>query len=255
MAFSAQRVAIEIPDDLPDGLSFYYELARALKYTPPKAKQDAVVAASLADIGFKDGNTRFDYRSLSDAERQGLAKAVQFGQHLMDVYAQTAGETVNGWRWSPQSGVMGTNYLFRAAFAKWFTGGNAPEEAIYMDGRHDNQGQPFDGGKRYRMHFASDQLPRVQAFWSLSMYHLSDGSFVPNPIDRYSIGDRTPDLRYDDDGSLDIYIQHEPPANARERANWLPTPDGRFYMDLRLYVPDDSLQKGAWAPPVVEFVE
>ena len=55
----------------------------------------------------------------------------------MDVNSQTAASAVNGWRWSPKSGVMGNDYLFRAGLAKWYTGGNAAAEAIYMDGRAD----------------------------------------------------------------------------------------------------------------------
>jgi hypothetical protein len=85
MAFSEQRVLYNKPPDLPADLEFYYKLARALKYTQPKPEQDAVVADSLSYIGFKNGNTEFDYDSLSDAQRRGLAKAYQFGLHLMDV--------------------------------------------------------------------------------------------------------------------------------------------------------------------------
>jgi hypothetical protein len=101
------------------------------------------------------------------------------------------------------------------------------------------------------MHFEKGRTPPVSAFWSLSIYNLSDGSFVANPIKRYSIGDRTEGLTMNDDGSLTLYIQHEAPADPREKANWLPAPEGAFYLDLRLYVPDDSLQRGEWAPPAV----
>jgi hypothetical protein len=249
--FSEQRVAYEKPADLPEGLEFYFKLARALKYTPPKPTQDVVVADSLSQIGFKNGNTTFDYKSLSDAQKSGLVEAYQFAMYVMDVNAQTAGTEVNGWRWSPKSGIMGTDYLFRAAWAKWFTGGNGAEEAIYMDGRKDNTGQPFDGSKKYVVRFEKGQLPPVSAFWSLSMYNVSDGSFVENPIQRYSIGGRTPGIVTSEDGSLTIYIQHDEPTDKDQRANWLPAPASGFYLDLRLYGPDDSLLKGTWAPPKV----
>jgi hypothetical protein len=251
-AFSRQRVALEVPADLPDDLLFYYKLAQSLKHVPPKT-QDAVVAASLSYIGFKDGNTTFDYRSLSEAQKKGLAKAYQFGLHLMDATAETVGVNVNGWRWSPKSGILGDDYLFRAAWAKWFTGGNAPQEAIYMDGRVDDKGQPVTGANRYVMRFEKGELPKVSAFWSLSMYHVSDGSFVENPIKRYSIGDRTPGVTPDDDGSLTLYIQHDAPTDAKQRANWLPAPADGFYLNLRLYGPDDGLAKGTWAPPAVKL--
>jgi hypothetical protein len=251
LAFSNQRVALANPQNVKGDLLFFVELANALKYTPPKP-QDVVVAESLSQIGFKDKNTVFDDNSLTDAQRQGLIKAVQFGLYLMDVNAQSAGQAVNGWRWSPKSGIMGNDYLFRAAFAKWYTGGNAPEEAIYLDGRNDDKGQPFTGSKRYVIRFEKGKQPPVKAFWSISMYNLSDGSFVSNPIKRYTVGDRTPDLVTNPDGSLEIFIQNAAPQDPKEKANWLPAPIGPFYLNLRMYGPDDSLQKGAWKPPIVK---
>jgi hypothetical protein len=56
-------------------------------------------------------------------------------------------------------------------------------------------------------------------------HDLPDFYLVANPIDRYSIGDRTPGLRRDSDGSLTILIQHEQPADT---SNWLPAPAAPF---------------------------
>lgn len=252
LAFSHARVAFD-PTGIPEDLILYAELANALRHTPPKP-QDAVVAASLSQIGFSAEGTVFDPSVLTDAQRSGLAKGARFALHLMDVSSQTAGVGVNGWRWSPKSGIMGTDYLFRAAFAKWYTGGNAPSEAIYMDARTDNTGAPLEGTKRYVIRFEKGQEPKVDAFWSISMYHIADGSFVDNPIKRYSIGDRTRGLTRAADGSLTIYVQHEPPEEAEAKANWLPAPADRFYLNLRLYGPDRGLPDGTWAPPPVMLV-
>ena len=49
--------------------------------------------------------------------------------------------------------------------------------------------------------------PPVDAFWSLTMYNVPKYYLVANPINRYSIGDRTPGFVCADDGSLDLYIQ------------------------------------------------
>lgn len=76
-----------------------------------------------------------------------------------------------------------------------------------------------------------------------------------NPIKRYTVGDRTQGLITNDDGSLDIYLQHESPREGKQKANWLPAPAGGFYLNLRMYVPDDSLQKGTWKPPAVKMVD
>jgi len=252
LAFSEARVAFD-PEGIPEDLMLYAELANALRHTPPKP-QDAVVAASLTQIGFSQNGTVFDPSVLTDAQHSGLAKGAQFALHLMDVSSQTAGVAVNGWRWSPKSGIMGNDYLFRAAFAKWYTGGNAPSEAIYMDARTDNTGAPLDGTKRYVIRFEPGQEPKVDAFWSVSMYHITDGSFVDNPIKRYSIGDRTRGLTRAADGSLTIHIQHEAPEGAEAKANWLPAPADGFYLNLRLYGPDRGLPDGTWAPPPVMLV-
>jgi len=53
---------------------------------------------------------------------------------------------------------------------------------------------------------------------------------VTAPIERYSISDRTPGLRFGEDGSLTLYIQKESPGLDLE-ANWLPSPAGRFYLN------------------------
>ena len=54
------------------------------------------------------------------------------------------------------------------------------------------------------LHFAKGQTPPVNAFWSLTMYN-SKQAFVPNPINRYAIGDRDK-LKFNPDGSLDLFI-------------------------------------------------
>lgn len=100
------------------------------------------MSASLAQSSFKDHDTTFNYKSLSDVQRRGVAKGVPFALHLMDVHAPTMSLTGNDRRWNTKSGIMGTDYLFRAAFAKWFNGGNALQETIYVDGRVDNEGHP-----------------------------------------------------------------------------------------------------------------
>jgi hypothetical protein len=69
------------------------------------------------------------------------------------------------------------------------------------------------------------------------MYGL-DFQLVKNSIDRFSIGDRTPGLKYNDDGSLDVYIQNTPPEG--RESNWLPTPpEGIFRINYRIYLPEE----------------
>lgn len=74
--------------------------------------------------------------------------------------------------------------------------------------------------------------------------------FVANPINRYSVSDRS-GLVPNADGSVDIFIQHTAPAG--HESNWLPAPTGAFKLWLRVYLPGQSILNGKYrVPPVVE---
>jgi hypothetical protein len=111
------------------------------------------------------------------------------------------------------------------------------------------RGQPLRGGQRYVLHFDKDQIPPVNAFWSLTMYD-KDGYFVPNPLRRYAARDSL--LKKNRDGSVDILLQADSPAKDRQ-ANWLPAPkSGPFTLLLRMYWPKESVVSGEYKPPGVE---
>jgi hypothetical protein len=82
------------------------------------------------------------------------------------------------------------------------------------------------------------------------MYDASDFYLVANAVDRYSIGDRTPGLLTDDDGSVTIYIQRDAPDDAK-RSNWLPAPDGRFRPLMRMYQPRAEVLSGKYVLPAI----
>ena len=119
------------------------------------------------------------------------------------------------------------------------------------------EGEPFNGRNQYVLHFEKDGLPPVDAFWSLTMYRVKEDmrSFlVENQINRYSVGDRTKGLKYNGDGSLDIYIQHDSPGPDKE-SNWLPAPANSFRLSLRAYQPRKELLEGEYFPPQIRRVE
>jgi hypothetical protein len=66
---------------------------------------------------------------------------------------------------------------------------------------------------------------------------------------RYSIGDRTPGLRPDPDGGLTLTISHKPP---NDTANWLPAPQGVFYLVLRMYCPREETR--GWRIPPLQSI-
>jgi hypothetical protein len=134
------------------------------------------------------------------------------------------------------------SYLARALAARGGLWGNYGYEAAYPMTYTDAGGDQLDGRNRYVLRF--DQDPPVDAFWSITMYDLPRFYLAANPINRYSIGDRTPGLRHDPDGSLTIVIQHEQPADT---SNWLPAPAAPF----RLYQSQAAILDGTHQIPLI----
>ncbi|MFC5862482.1 DUF1214 domain-containing protein [Acidicapsa dinghuensis] len=157
---------------------------------------------------------------------------------------------VNGWTTILGCGEPGNGTLLRAACAIEFPGPiNVPEEAMYWLTRVDGANQNLSGQHNYVMHFPAGQLPPNNAFWSLTM-GTARNRFVPNPINRYSVSNRS-GLVANADGSVDIYIQNAAPAG--HQSNWLPAPSGRFLLWLRVYLPGTTILNGKYnVPPVVE---
>jgi hypothetical protein len=82
------------------------------------------------------------------------------------------------------------------------------------------------------------------------MYDVPDYYLAANPIDRYSIGDRTPGLQSAADGSVTIYMQHDSPGQDNE-SNWLPAPAGKFRPVLRCYEPGQAILSDQYKLPKV----
>ena len=157
---------------------------------------------------------------------------------------------VNGWTTMFGCGEPSNGILLRAACGVIFMGPiNVPQEAMYWTTKADGAGQKLSGAHDYIMHFPPGGLPPNNAFWSLTMGDAKN-HFVPNPISRYSVSDRS-GLVPNADGSVDIYIQNTPPAG--HESNWLPAPSGKFILWLRVYLPGQTILDGEYkVPPVVE---
>ncbi|MEW6114530.1 MAG: DUF1214 domain-containing protein, partial [Thermodesulfobacteriota bacterium] len=146
-------------------------------------------------------------------------------------------------------GVYGNYYLKRAQVAMIGLGANLPEDAIYPINIGDSEGKPLTGVNTYVLHFSKAELPPVNAFWSVTLYD-KDGFPVANKLNRFALGDRD-ELKFNADGSLDLYIQNETPGPGKE-PNWLPAPKDAFNLLMRLYSPGPPALDGRWAPPAVK---
>jgi hypothetical protein len=123
------------------------------------------------------------------------------------------------------------------------------EEAVYWTATVDGEDRTLNGQHDYRLHFPPGGLPPNDAFWSLTMLN-SRRYMENNPINRYSVGDRS-GLVPGADGSIDIYLRNTAPAG--QESNWLPAPPGNFVLVLRAYQPGAAVLSGEYhVPPVVE---
>jgi hypothetical protein len=117
---------------------------------------------------------------------------------------------------------VGTDYLYRGAAGWQSMYVNDPAEAYYPAVYTDSDGETLDASKHnYVLHFDNGTFPPVDAFWSTTMYDLEKRLMVPNDMKRYSIGDRTPGLKVNADGSLDIFIQKDSPEQAFLDRLWI----------------------------------
>ena len=209
---------------------------------------DWSMVARMKRIGIEPGKS-FDIEALDPATREALEQAPVAAREAMREKLPTLARVVNGWQMNTDTvGVYGNYYLKRALLTILGMGAIPPEEGIYPIVFTDADGTQLDGEHDYVLHFDKQELPPVDAFWSVTMYD-QDGLQVANALNRFALGDRDP-LRYNEDGSLDLYIQPENPGPAKE-PNWLPSVPGPFDLTMRLYLPGAEAINGQWNPPPV----
>lgn len=235
--------------DALDAEEFFCRLNRLMADNPPAAA-DAPVMKEFQRIGVAPGRP-FDPKSLPPDVWEEIQKGYADGKTniLKAPYGIPAGD----WIVMPENiARFGTDYTLRILVARMGIGANLREDAIYPAGVKDSDGNPLNGKHRYVVRFEKGQLPPVRAFWSLTVYN-ADHFFVDNPIDRYALHGNDP-LRYDADGGLSIYVQHESPGKDKE-SNWLPSPDGKMSLILRLYWPEESILDGSWSTPSLKRID
>jgi len=231
----------------------YFSYAAELMKLHPPHMTDGSILLRMKRIGLEPGKS-FDLDSLPPELQKAVDDGAKEALSVMQALAASKRDERNGWVSATAGiGVYGNEYIFRAMVAMIGLGANPAEDATYPTNIADADGKPVMGGQRYVMHFDTDQLPPVDAFWSLTMYD-GEGFPVPNEIKRYALGDRD-ELKFNPDGSLDIYIQPESPGKDNE-ANWLPSAkSGVLGTTMRLYMPQRPALTGEWNPPVVKRVQ
>lgn len=221
---------------------FFLKLNLRLHQNPPPKSEEATV------LDFRKAGVRAEAKpKLEDVSPQQLAaweNAYAKGFDAIDASAMKLNDVRGQWAWpNPNSATPGTNYALRAEVARYGIFPLPPTESLYPR----TQG---DGNTPKVLTLPSDWPPTVKpGFWSLTMY--ADGYLVDNPINRYSIGDRTEGVKKEEDGSLKIYIQCKDPGGDLT-ANWLPAPCGPYSITMRLYLPTEAAQDPSFTVPPLQ---
>lgn len=230
----------------------WLKAANALMLENPAPATDRRLLQRIAPLGL--GDPGFDPGRFTGEEAAQIAAGIAEGRALTRA-AGFGGRRAGDWIYpAANTGNFFQDYLTRARIAVGGLAALPTAEATYLAALSQDGGL-FDGEGPWRLRFPAGAVPPVDAFWSLTMYEAqADGAFflTPNQIGRYTIGDRTPGLLYDDDGGLDICIARTDPGGEK-RANWLPAPaEGPFALVLRAYLPRPAIVAQTWTPPSVE---
>lgn len=228
---------------------FFDELPAVFADAPPLPGEEARYAQVLAVLEAVKNNPTLKQpmiEAAKEAEKQLVEPLFEFRNFGIQL--------PYNWSTTANGADFGTDYLTRTAVAKSNILVNAPVQAKYFYQDLDKDGGRLNGSNRYTVTFAKDQTPPVNGFWSLtlySQYHF----FVPNEINRYSVGTKNKDLKLNSDGSVTFYVQADPPPGDQSK-NWLPAPKVEdFSLFMRAYWPKTSALDGTWTPPAVTKVK
>jgi len=211
----------------------------------------------FAELGIGAGQP-FDIGSFAPEIQQAIADGIaDVWQQDFTVIMQriNAGEVGSGDVFGTRE-FLQNNYLYRFTAAKLGIFGNSRDEASYLPYYVDADGNKLDASQyRYTLRFESNQLPPANAFWSITMYDGQTQLLVHNSLQRYVLNSPMLEtFRFSEDGSLILHVQKDSPSTDLA-SNWLPAPDGPFYLMLRIYLPKPEVLNGTWKQPPLQRIQ
>lgn len=235
--------------DVHTSTHFFELLNFLLSYIELPQKEKMIIEKYKA-IGVESGKN-YSFVADNPAFKDAVMNGMTIGLTRVDEFTRNMAEIHNGWICLPFIKLFDENYNIRTAVARIGIYALDPFEAHYPMSHTDINGSLLNGANEYTLTFPAGQLPPVKFFWSITMYDTNTQLLIHNPINRYSIGDRTKGVKYNEDGSLTIYFSHKEPKEGK--TNWLPSPEGNFNLVMRLYGPKESVQNLSWIPlPIIK---
>ena len=253
---------------MPTDYSFWELLNKVIQEEPAEGS-DPTTLGLFASIGIEKGKPfNPDPRMkaiLTDAANIGAvtARALALDIRGRDAFFYPDSKSswrlpfFGGYRFQSQPGVSN---LDGAAFYYFFATGVTPAMEAKMVGQGsqypwtalDADGNPFDGGKTYKLRLPKD-VP-VKDFWSVIVYDVQTRSMLQTNQAAPSVSSQNKDVKVNADGSVDIWFGPKAPEGME--SNWVETIPGKgWFMILRLYGPLEPWFDKSWRPGEITLQE
>jgi hypothetical protein len=208
----------------------------------PSNEMDQGVLAALKPLGVEPGKT-YDPNTVAQLDKAQVEKTVK----EVVTWAK-----VNKNKYAMESFLPKGQMQLDAMVAQSVTGpvGQPASQAIYLQVEA-TDGVPMNAQHDYVIRMTKEQLPPARAFWSFTLYDGERFLFIPNPANKYSVGENA-GIKLDASGGITIAISAEKPA-AIPAEDWLPInrKDQPLNLRLRVYAPDIEKMK-TWQTPKTE---
>jgi len=258
---------VEWSGTAPRGMAYWESLADIINHEPVR-KIDKAWTAMLKPLGIEKG------QPFNPTERQKeiLLKGAALGELMARNIQITPRYTKPWWDGTywyksydfsvPQETETRvelderTTWFYEAVYSsKGMVNPPVGAGQVYMTTKRDSEGNLLRADKTYKVTVPKD-VP-VKQFWSVTLYSENTRRPYDNggtELKDVTLGSRSEQLQYNDDGSVDIYVGAKAPAG--KESNYLKTVgDDGWFVYFRLYAPLQPFFDKTFQLPDFEVVD
>ncbi|MBS1971475.1 MAG: DUF1254 domain-containing protein [Bdellovibrionales bacterium] len=238
-----------------DGIHFYEDLRRIAEKNPPPTRTSAKEFDRFKSLGLQNEETLKSVLANETTKKMVEHGIFEGEREIQQRLATGFGAKINGWSYELKAPPFTDDYLIRAAASQRYLFSPPPEESVQLALDSDSEGRQLTGSYRYVLHFEKDDFPPARYMWSLRVHELKSKNLDDLTRAISFLNDKSSQLKYNMDGSMDLLLQEEKPAKIY-RSNWLPiTSNANFYVVLTLYNPSNSVLNRKYIAPSLTRVD